>query len=126
MKAYKDTSLGQRKLDGVAKAISTTQPGNREKRTFGTNTKALLKRIDRTKLQRIYEQKVTADFPFKPITNTTTSGVGAYQVDNRTIVLYINTFLPADYFAFESSIVTALFYANFYGLDRYALVTRLK
>jgi len=36
-------------------------------------------------------------------------------------VIYINTFLPDDYFAFQSAIVEGMYYANFYGLDRLIL-----
>lgn len=74
--------------------------------------------VDVKKLERIYHQKQTADPQFKPIANTTTSGVGVYQLDNRTLVIYINTFLPDDYYAFQSTIVEGMYYANFYGLDR--------
>lgn len=73
-------------------------------------------KVDVKKLMRIYEanKKLADDVIVKPIVNTTTSGVGVYQLDNRTLIIYINTFEPDDYFAFTSTIVEGIFYANFW------------
>lgn len=100
----------------VAAASTITPPPSRKRSSLTSATKEI--HVDVKKLERIYHQKNRDDSPFKPIVNTTTSGVGVYQLDNRTLVIYINTFEPGDYFAFQSTVVQGMYYANFYGLDR--------
>lgn len=53
-----------------------------------------------------------------PIAQSPTGGAGAYQLGSRTLVLYLNTFAPADYFQFASVILDGVLYARMNKLDQ--------
>jgi len=53
--------------------------------------------------------------------NSSAAGAGAYQVGNRTLVIYLNTFEPADYFGFYSVVDQGVLYAIMNGLDQLIL-----
>eukprot|EP01104_Vermistella_antarctica_P019557 TRINITY_DN770_c0_g3_i2.p1 TRINITY_DN770_c0_g3~~TRINITY_DN770_c0_g3_i2.p1 ORF type:complete len:687 (-),score=160.02 TRINITY_DN770_c0_g3_i2:94-2154(-) len=56
-----------------------------------------------------------------PIAHSVPGGSGVYQIDNRTMVWYMNTFDPTNYYKFEQMAADVSLYAKLNGLDRLVL-----
>eukprot|EP00010_Vexillifera_abyssalis_P008541 CAMPEP_0201545506 /NCGR_PEP_ID=MMETSP0173_2-20130828/2002_1 /ASSEMBLY_ACC=CAM_ASM_000268 /TAXON_ID=218659 /ORGANISM="Vexillifera sp., Strain DIVA3 564/2" /LENGTH=619 /DNA_ID=CAMNT_0047953921 /DNA_START=154 /DNA_END=2013 /DNA_ORIENTATION=- len=60
----------------------------------------------------------TPDQTIIPIVNTTKGGAGAYQVGSDTLVWYMNTFEPEDYFTFQATAIDAFVWAQLNNLHQ--------